>query len=121
MIIYHALFIDHNYITCDIKIVDTDKNIYDVTCYNSKAANKTEIGCCSITQKYPYDGLAHEWGENCIKPENNLNDHIQIIAFSTPTETTCQMKFTLLTRICDKTCIRSEFCDCTLGCALFYE
>ena len=108
-------------VICDIQVVDTDKNIYFVSCHTPKAANSTKIGCCSITQIYPFHGLAHEWGTNCIRPENNLNDHIQIIAFSTPTETTCHMKFTLLTRICDKTCVRSEFCDCTLCCTLFNE
>ena len=77
--------------------MDTDKNIYDVTCYNSKAAKTTKIGCCSITQKYPFHGLAHEWGANCIKPENRLNDHIQIISFKEPTETTCKVKFRLIT------------------------
>ena len=100
MSIYNVcfLFTDHNYITCDIKIVDTDKNIYEVICYNDKSATNAKLGCCSITQKFPFDGLAYEWGANCIKQENELNDHLQIIAFKEPTKTTCQVKFTLLTK-----------------------
>ena len=100
-----------NNTTCDIQIeiIDTDKNIYDVSCYNDKSTTHTKLGCCSITQKFPFDGLAYNinWGANCVKLENNLNDHIQIISFSEPSETTCRVKFTLLTTNGTKT--ESEF------------
>ena len=104
-------FLDPNTVVCDIQVVDTDKNIYDVSCHNSAAATNTKIGCCSITQIYPFNGLAHEWGANCVRPENRLNNHIQIISFSAPNETTCQVTVTLLPSLCDKTCIKSKCLD----------
>ena len=61
-----------------------------------KSTTHTKLGCCSITQKFPFE-KTYNWGTNCIKRENELNDHIQIISFSEPSETTCRVKFTLLT------------------------
>ena len=78
---------------CFIKTVDNDTNTYLFGCHK---ANKTRIGCCSFTEMYPYQGLHYEWGPNCIKPKNTLKDHINIIGFSEPSETTCELKFSLI-------------------------
>ena len=81
-------------VTCDVKTVVSDTNdTYVLGCHK---ANKTRIGCCSFTEMYPYQGLHYEWGPNCIKPKNTLKDHINIIGFSEPSETTCELKFSLI-------------------------
>ena len=78
---------------CDIKTVDDNLNTYLFGCHK---ANKTKIGCCSVTLKYPFNGLHYEWGSNCIKPKNTLKDHINILKFEEPSETTCELKFNLI-------------------------